>query len=75
MTLTHVGGPETEALELVGGLAGVVQDAGTLALQPVLGWAVRTMPAEGRITKTAEERRQEVERFNAWVESRRQVGF
>lgn len=53
-TLALVGQPYQD-LELIGGLTGVVQNPRTLALEPVLGWAVRTRPAFERTQRSREE--------------------
>jgi hypothetical protein len=71
VTVAFTDRPETGALDLLGGLTGVEQDANTLALRPVLGWAVRTRPPQERITQTKEEREREFAEMNAWMESRR----
>jgi hypothetical protein len=70
VTLSHVDGAEEE-LELMGGLIGVEQHPDTLALQPVLGWAVRTLPPTERITKTQEERERERADFESYLQSLR----
>ena len=67
VTVAHVGRTEKQSLDLVGGLAGVAQDPATLALRPVLGWAVRTRPPQERTTKTNEERERELAEFTALV--------
>jgi hypothetical protein len=54
VTLTDPNG-EQKALELLGGLTGVVQDAETSALRPALGWALRTLPLKERSQKTRDQ--------------------
>jgi hypothetical protein len=43
--LLRAGGAETQ-MEFMAGFVGVAQDAGTLALRPEIGWAVRQAPPE-----------------------------
>jgi len=66
-----VQGGQTQQLELLGGLTGIVQDTNTLALQPVLGWAVRTRPSRTRMTQTEEEREREFGELLKLMKSRR----
>ena len=70
VTLSHANGAEEE-FELMGGLIGVGQHPDTLALQPVLGWAVRTLPATERITKTEAQRERERADLMSYLQSPR----